>query len=211
MKTAIKQVLLASMAVLGISFSPVQATVLFQDNFDTDNPTPVLNFVSLSNWTVNNGTVDYIRNGSFGISCVGGVGGCVDTDGSSGNGGRMLSIQNFTLLPSETYRFSLDISGNQRDGGSDQVSFGFDGLFTFNIASLSWNAPFTTQFFTVSGLSGVTKLFIDTTSNDNVGAVVDNASLECLTCGNPVNVPEPGILALIGLGILGLGIQRKRA
>jgi hypothetical protein len=36
------------------------ATVIFEDNFDTDTTSNALNFTSLNNWDVTTGTVDYI-------------------------------------------------------------------------------------------------------------------------------------------------------
>lgn len=92
----------AGVAVVGLTTLPTQAaTILFQDDFDTDNATSVPNFNAFNNWTVSSGTVDYVRSGDFGISCVGGAGGCVDLDGSTADGGRMTSVESLTLLAGE--------------------------------------------------------------------------------------------------------------
>ena len=67
-----KTLIVAGIAALSlISFPTQAATVLFQDNFNTDSAGSVLNFNALNNWTVSNGSIDYIRNGGFGISCAG--------------------------------------------------------------------------------------------------------------------------------------------
>jgi len=159
---------------------------------------------------VSNGTVDYIKSGGFGVNCIGGAGGCIDLDGSTGNGGRMTSKQTFNLLANETYRLIINVSGNQRGGANDEVSW---GLVTSGGASLSGIAPgaaFTAQDFTSSSnLARVEQLFIETSSNDNVGVIIDNVLFECVTCG-PNNVPEPTALGLLGLGLAGLGLARKR-
>jgi PEP-CTERM motif len=170
------------------------------------------NFNAFTNWTVDNGTVDYIRSGAFGISCVGGAGGCVDLDGSTSNGGRMLSNTTFSFLAGESYRLTLDVSGNQRGGAADIFNFGILGFGFATPDPLASGDPFTQQSFgsfsSSTAFSG--QLFIETSSNDNVGVIIDNVSLECVTCLNG-NVPEPGALSLLGLGLAGLGVGRRRS
>ena len=212
MKHLIQQLMLASIAALSFAAVPAQATILFQDNFNTDSAISVLNFNGFANWAVDNGTVDYIRQGGFGISCAGGAGGCVDLDGSTSNGGRMVSNTTFNFLAGETYQLRLEVSGNQRGGAADVFSFGILGFGSATPAPFAPGDPFTVQSFggfsSSSPFSG--QLFIETSSNDNVGVIIDNVVLECLTCQNGNVVPEPGILALMSLGLLGFGLARKR-
>lgn len=213
--TKIKKYSQSALAALWLSAvffaAPASATIIFQDNFDADSATSILNFNGFANWTVDNGTVDYIRNGGFGISCVGGAGGCVDLDGSTGNGGRMLSNTTFNFLANETYRITLDVSGNQRGGAADLFTFGLTGFITSLPPAIAFGDPFVSMTLGGFSQSGpyTGQLFVETTSADNIGVIIDNVLLECLTCG-PSEVPEPGPLALLGLGLVGLGYIRRQ-
>jgi hypothetical protein len=120
----IKSLIAAGVLAATTASLPAAAAVIFQDNFDADNAASVLNFNSLINWDVSGGTIDYIRNGGFGIGCVGGTGGCLDTDGSTGNAGRITSKSIFTFDAGVDYFIDLSLSGNQRGGASDSLLFG---------------------------------------------------------------------------------------
>jgi hypothetical protein len=188
-----------------------QALAIFEDNFDSDSAISVLNFAAFQNWNVDNGTVDYIRNGGFGISCAGNAGGCVDLDGSTGNGGRMLT-DSILFVGGEEYRLSVSFSGNQRGGAVDDITFGILGNFLSTHTSIAPNAPFITRSFDFTfGVDSARQVVIETSSADNVGVIVDNVLLECLTCdGGGGEVPAPGVLALMGAGLMGYGVTRKR-
>ena len=208
MRTILKALTLTGLCSLGALALPAQAgVVLFQDNFDSDSVSASLNFNSFTNWTVSNGTVDYIRapNG-WGIDCVAG---CVDIDGSTGNSGVMTSRTSFNLLATNTYKLSIDISGNQRTQSLENVRIGLLDLVSFDFTDIAAGDIFTTYSGLFTNIAGLASIFIDTTSNDNIGAILDNVVLECVSC-QPASVPEPGMLGLMGLGLLGMGVARKR-
>ncbi len=210
-----KKLIPSLFVIAGIALSaPSQAVVLLSDGFDADNATSVLNFSGLINWTVSDGTIDYIRSGDYGISCVGGSGGCLDMDGSSNNAGRITSRATFSLLPGVTYFVDAAISGNQRVSGSDEISFGFRDADTSNLigsATLS-GIPHSSLFspisFSFSSSNAHTaRLFFEGAGGDNVGVILDNVLFRDSTTGN---LPEPGALALLGLGLAGIATSLRR-
>ncbi len=199
---------------LAAAATPAGAATLFADDFNGDAAGSILNFNSFGNWDVINGTVDYIRSGGFGISCLGGSGGCVDLDGSTGNAGRMISKSSFALDPGTTYRLTITFSGNQRGGANDGIAWGLtDGSLDAPAAALAGIAPsaaFTTDFVQFSGVGGTLRLFVQDTNTggDNVGPILDNVLFE--TVANGSTVPEPGSLALLATAVLGFGIARRK-
>ena len=189
-----------------------QAGVLFSDNFDTQGNANATNFNGFTNWSVTDGSVDYIRSGlQFGIHCAGNTGGCVDLDGSTMNAGLMSSKVVYDLLAGTTYFFSLDLSGSQVRDERNTVNFGFalaNDLGSFlasEMVTLARTNPFGT--YTVAYTPGANvsaRLVIGNAGGDNVGLILDNVVLTS-------KVPEPGTLALLGLGLAAIGLRRRRA
>lgn len=207
----LKSFVVAAAFVATIAGAPAQAAIIFSDNFDADNATSALNFNALLNWTVEDGTIDYIRSGGFGISCVGGTGGCLDMDGSTANAGRILSTQVFTLDPGVTYTLSLDVSGNQRGGASDAFSFGFWDGAPFSSVSISAISPaqsFTTYAFALTVTSTETvRLFVEGAGGDNIGVILDNV---VFSDDQAAQAPEPASLLLMGVALMGAARVRRR-
>jgi hypothetical protein len=199
-KTALAAVVAAVCMV-----SPARGEVLFSDDFDVDAASSVLNFTSFLNWTVTQGSVDYIRSGDYGITCAGGAGGCVDMDGSSlGAAGRIESNTIFDFETGSKYILTLEYSGNQRDPTPDQIAFGITGLDRFALYDVEPLDPFVSRSISYTFESPHTgRIFVGdpNPSADFFGVILDNVALR---------LPEPGTLGLLGLVLAGIVIGGRK-
>lgn len=196
------------------SVTPTGAAPLFADDFDGDSGATTINFTGFANWDVVGGSVDYIRSGDYGISCLNGAGGCVDLDGSTMDVGRLVSKATLKIDRSTVYRFTITLSGNQRGGLPDSVRWGItNGTLDYAYGSLGQIAsdmPYRALSMQFTGIEGTFHLFVEdgNPAGDNVGPILDALSLSTLPTRT---VPEPGTLILFGLAVLGLGRARWRS
>lgn len=201
--------LLLALATLSPS---AQAAIIFQDDFDSE-PFTFL-WVVPQNWTVTNffGSVDTIQSGTFEITCPGGTGNCIDGDGTLFDAGTLRTLATFSLNPGSLYNLMFDFSGNQRNllldamivSVTDGVNVAFSQTFSkfgdegFSTESHNFTVPALGNYYIVFDHSEVTTGI----QNDWVGLVYDNIKLS--------EVPEPGTLGLLLLGLAAVGYTRRR-
>lgn len=196
---------LISASLLAFACVSANAGIIFSDNFDSEagaNGISQLNYNSFTNWTVGNGTVDVVANtNGWGIRCAGNSGKCVDLDGSTGNAGELTS--NAFNLAAGNYVLTFDISGNQRNSSSDSMLLTLGGYINDTI-SLNATAPWQTvsYAFNVNSASS-NNISFNHNGGDNIGIMLDNVTLTS-------SVDEPATIALLSLGLLGLGAARRK-
>lgn len=189
---------------IGLAASPANAAILFDD---FNSQAQQLDWSGGPNFTVASGSVDLVKNGAYGIRCVGATGGCVDLIGTGtppATSGTLVSIA-LDLLPG-VYDLSFDYSGNQRNAAASAFTASIADL-AFNSGLLSSSTPFAhfAQSFTIGAAGTYHLTFAQAAGPGNEGNILDNVLLTA--------VPEPASWAMmiVGFGLAGGAMRRRRA
>ena len=222
--------------VLAAGASQAGAAVIFSDNFDSDAVKSTgwfANQTTLNNFSVSGGTVDVYGVGN--LHGLTGTGNFIDLDGSSGHGGVLQSLQDFSFKAGDLMTADFDVGGSEREG-TDGLFGGFAFSNNASVADVttsgfsSFQTPETTQqllgFAQVASTAafqhfqisfraitdGSFSLLVGTDSNDNIGPLLDSVTLtDGLALAPVALVPEPASWALMMVGFGGVGaILRRR-
>jgi len=201
-----KQLLMGLLALLPAAG---QAASLLDENFN--ELTPMLTATSVGAFSAINGTnVDIVGGGLFGNLCVAPeAGNCIDMGGTGGNSfGKLRSNSAFALQPGVSYFLSFDLIGSQRGvTSSTLVTFGPYSK-TFTLASGDDTSGIVSNaLVTVSTPTTAFLTFSETSGAANIGDLLDNV---LITSSSGTAVPEPATLALMALGLVGVGLSRRR-
>jgi hypothetical protein len=158
------------------------SNVLFYDNFDDENyKTGELNYLSLNNWNIVDGSIDLIGNGFFDFFSNHGL--YLDMDGSTDKAGTIETKNTFNLLPGKIL-LQFDLAGSQRQenpkNGPDTVLVKLGDIYSEKF-TMGSRVPFQSIERTIPITQPTSaKLSFSQSGNDQVGLLLDNVKLTYL-------------------------------
>jgi len=195
---------IALIALTFAFFAPAsQAATIFSDNFNAEHGgTGIVNYTGFAKWNVSNGAVDLIGNGFFDFFPGNGL--YVDLDGTVFKAGLLSSTP--IALATGTYTIQFALGGSHRgDTNTVRVTLGSFLNETFTLAAGDPLATIT-RTITVGGPTSASLTF-QNDGGDNMGAILDNVSVDSATTEVPV--PETHSISLLAMGLTGIGLLQR--
>jgi choice-of-anchor C domain-containing protein len=208
----LKRGVLLAASVFGIAFMPPEARANLIVNGSFETPSGGTHFAgdtSISGWSIISGSVDLV-NTSFYNAFTGQQ--SLDLDGV----GPGAIAQTFATTPGTPYVLSFEYANNPfgptlvPTATVTLTDTGGNTLFSQNVSHSGSQAGamnydlFTTNFTATS----LTTRFI-LTSKDPLGSV-NGPAIDFVSVDTAPSVPEPGSIALMGIGLLGLAYAKFR-
>jgi hypothetical protein len=180
--------------------------------------------VNISGGILNGGAKDYANGGGFGGNGLYALDSYLNISGGTLNGGINTDTSGFGGFAFKMFGTSIaDVTGglfNHGTGGAlTQGSIGMSGTSVLNLSGGSLSHRIQMTGDSILNVFG-TGLFYDATSFGShiTGTLADGTSIDTqvyMFSSGQVNihnvaVPEPSIIALFGLGLVGLGFARRR-
>lgn len=192
--------ILVTFALFSFLISNASAGLIFQDDFGSGNNRGNLTG-NFGNWSVVSGNVDLWNfSGAFAPG--------YSVDMSGNQVGSIQTQAMFSFSANTTYSLSFLLGNNQhtQDNGliygfrnsAGVLASGTISNLRSYLTSLSTFSSVVTLYFTPDSDLEASIFFTSTGSNDFGGAIIDNVKV----------VPEPSTLAILALGLIGLGARR---
>lgn len=204
-----RRTILALAAATSASLGTAAASTIFSSDFEAEASHSATNFTAFDDFTASEGSVDLIRSGGWRIACAGGSTGCVDLDGTTRSDPASRFVGREIKFAPGAYRLNFDLSGNQRDARTDQVSVSVGSLLADRRIELAGDAPFRNfaYDFDVSTLTVASVTFLADGASDYVGLILDNVRVDVLPVSS---MPLPGAAWLLVAGVAGLACARRK-